>query len=787
MTSLIIVESPAKCKKIEEFLGSGYKCMASYGHIRSLKGLNNIDITNNYAPTFTPIEDTIKQKQLQRIQTAIASATEVILATDDDREGEAIAWHICQHFGLDIARTKRIIFHEITETALRSAIAHPKRINMDIVNAQQGRQILDMLVGFKVSPVLWKYISRKHDSSLSAGRCQTPALRIVYDNYLDIKNNAGKLVYGVTGYFTSGNLLFELNKKLETKDEVLDFLGECKDKGTFTIKIEEPKKSQRKSPEPLTTSALQQMASNELHLSPKDTMKCAQQLYEGGFITYMRTDSKKYSAEFVALMREFIVTSYGDGRYISETIDGLISGVKLPSKKTKKGAPPPPQEAHEAIRPVDLNVRTITPSDDEMSPKAIRLYDLIWKRTVESCMSNAEFNVSVASIDAPLETTFKYKAEQITFAGWLAVEGKYEKQSKDYILLSNMRNNTTTPLKKIECKFGLVDMKTHYTEAKLVQILEELGIGRPSTFAMLVDKIQERGYVEKKNLDGRQITEEDFSIEANEPQIISEDVTRTFGNEKGKLVIQPLGIIVMEFLANHFDALFNYEYTKQMEDQLDLIAKGELVWHNLCASCDNQLTTLTGALTEEDMFKVEIDAENTLIIGKHGPVIRHIDQNDETNVSFIPVKKDINIANLEGCTVDDIKDEIKPNTSLGKYEGENLYVKKGKYGIYAIWGGTRRSLAKEFGNRPVENITYQEVLDILDKESPLKDPTKPVGLVREISPYISIRTGKYGDYIYYKTTRMTKPKFLKLAGFVGDYKTCPISVFKEWLKTTHGI
>jgi DNA topoisomerase-1 len=289
--SLVIVESPAKCKKIESYLGPGYKVMASYGHFRTISGLDAIDIANGFTPKYSIIQEELKLKQIERIRAEIAKSVDVILATDDDREGEAISWHICDLFSLPIKTTKRIIFHEITETAIKMAILNPKRINMDLVYAQQSRQILDLLVGYNISPILWNCVSKTHDSSLSAGRCQTPALRLVYDNFLDIKKSPGKMVFNTTALFTNLNLTFELNKQFTNNETVKGFLEKCKF-FDFEYTSTPPKKNIKKPPEPLTTSTLQQLASNELHLSPKDTMKYSQQLYEGGYITYMRTDSK---------------------------------------------------------------------------------------------------------------------------------------------------------------------------------------------------------------------------------------------------------------------------------------------------------------------------------------------------------------------------------------------------------------------------------------------------------------------------------------------------------------
>ena len=327
--TLVIVESPAKCKKIESYLGSGYKVVATYGHLRNITDLKSINIDTDYAISWSLNKESLKQKQIELLRSEIGSADEVIIATDSDREGEAIAWHICDLYNLNVSLTKRIIFNEITETAILAAVKAPTRINMDLVNAQKTRQIIDMLVGFTISPFLWKHISRtvSGDTGLSAGRCQTPALRLIYDNYKAIQDSPGKKVYNTTGCFTIMNLTFDLNTVFTDEKQVTQFLNECKN-SKFICSASTPKKSLKKPPEPLTTSLLQQMASNELHMSPKDTMKNAQQLYEGGYITYMRTDSKKYSKDFVEHVKLYIENTY-DKTYISQNIDALISSSSI--------------------------------------------------------------------------------------------------------------------------------------------------------------------------------------------------------------------------------------------------------------------------------------------------------------------------------------------------------------------------------------------------------------------------------------------------------------------------
>jgi DNA topoisomerase-1 len=797
-TTLVIVESPAKCKKIESYLGPGYKVIASFGHLRTISGLESIDVKNNFETKYSIIQEELKLKQIEKIRAEIAKADDVIIATDDDREGEAIGWHICDLFGLNVINVKRIIFHEITESAIQSAISHPKRINVDLVKAQQTRQILDMLVGFTISPILWNSVSRTHDTSLSAGRCQTPALRLVYENFLEIKSSPGKIVYNTTGYFTNLNLLFDLNKQLTNAEECRNFLEQCIS-WDFICSTTSPKKVIKKAPEPLTTSSLQQLASNELNMSPKDTMKYAQQLYEGGYITYMRTDSKKYSNEFIENVKTYIRTYHGE-QYISQAVDTLIVGLKeeQTNKKTKKTVAekkgiPPPQEAHEAIRPVNINIRTPCVEDTLLQGKSLRLYELIWKRTLESCMPSAQYNSVSAKIRAPLESEFVYKVEQSIFLGWQIVENvkrESDKVDSSYQYILSLKQNVSMPFKKIDSKFTMHELKSHYTEARLVQLLEEKGIGRPSTFASLVDKIQERKYVEKQNIAGKQIECVDLSLSNNNINELT--VKKEFGNEKNKLVIQPLGVIVIEFLLSKFNSFFNYDYTKQMEDDLDLISGGKYEWVKTCNHCHTELTNTIDSLLDLKKFNIIIDDEHTLIIGKYGPVIKCVSKKDPKNVSFLPAKKDLDIEHLKqihNITLSHVIDNNVNNLStnaIGKYKGQELFIKKGKYGIYAQWGKETKSLKEEFASTPADKINYIEVIKFLDRDTVL-DPSRPVGFVRELNSYLSIRTGKYGDYIFYKKPRAKNPLFFKLNGFDSDYKKCDKALLLNWIKQTYNI
>ena len=790
-TTLVIVESPAKCKKIEEYLGPGYKCLASFGHLRELLSLKNIDIDNNFNPTYTVIENALKKKQVELLRKEIKSATQVILATDDDREGEAIAWHLCELFKLDVNKTKRITFNEITELALKEAIKNPRTIDMNIVHAQQARQILDILVGFKVSPIMWKLIKKNKENALSAGRCQTPALRLVYDNDKEIKNIDSKKVYNIVGYFTNLNLPFELNAKdsYESEDDVIDFLDGSAD-FNHIYNCSQPTKVYKSPPEPFTTSRIQQVASNELHYSPKDTMRICQTLYEGGFITYMRTDSKTYSGEFLDDVRQYIVTTYAEGvKYIGALIDSTCASLEQQkkSKKKKTENDVKAQEAHEAIRPTNISLCELpdTLNEKTFGSKERRMYKLIWSNALESCMAPASYNQVVSTINAYNDKRFVYSSELIDFPGWKIVSKSYNTDNKEYQYLQTIKKESVIPYKKMYAKVTIKGLKQHYTEARLVQLLEEKGIGRPSTFASLIDKIQERCYIKKEDIKGKEIVCKDFELEDGE---ISEiETKREFGNEKGKLVIQPLGIIVMEFLEKHFDTLFEYTYTSGMESVLDKIAKGEEVWYNLCSQCNKQIDNIIENMSMENKIEYKIDDNNTYIIGKFGPVIKHVEEVDgKEEVQFKPIKKDIDIKKLEKgeFKAEDIIDDnktVKTQYTLGQYEGHSVYLKKGKFGLYIMWGENSKAL-KELGNRPIENITFDEVKVFLEEGS---------NLIRNINAGTSIRRGPKGDYLFYKTPRMKKPQFHDIKSFVTetkeDYKICDINILKSWLKEKYNI
>jgi len=490
-------------------------------------------------------------------------------------------------------------------------------------------------------------------------------------------------------------------------------------------------------------------------------------------------------------VKEYIVRTYAQGeKYVSENIDSMATGAtkneatKEPEKKkkAKKTDKPPPQEAHEAIRPTNISLCELP---ENMDSKEKRMYKLIWENTLESCMTSASFHSVTANISSFQDMKFVYTSELIDFPGWKIVAKKYSTENKEYQYLQQIKQNSIIPYKKICSRVSIKGSKQHYTEARLVQLLEEKGIGRPSTFSSLVDKIQERGYVKKEDIKGKEIICKDYELENDE--ICEIETKREFGNEKGKLVLQPLGRVVMEFLEKHFDDLFNYNYTSLMEDALDKIAKGEYIWHELCNKCNKEIDALVDGLKDETKIEIKIDENNTYMIGKYGPVIKCVEEVDgKEEIKFKPIKKDVDTKLLEkgAFTAEDIIDTNKTAKSqyiLGQHNGKDVILRKGKFGLYISWGENSKTL-KELGNRPIENITFDEVRKYLDEGS---------NIIREISSIISIRKGPKGDYIFYKTAKMKKPEFKDIKAFVSetkeDYKICDITILKSWLSDKYGI
>ena len=765
--TLVIVESPAKCQKIESYLGEEYKCIASFGHLRTLTNLKDIDTKNKYKATYSMIA---KNKQYPKLKKCIEECKDVLLATDDDREGEAIAWHICCIFSLPVATTKRIIFHEITKTAICNAVISPTILNMNIVQAQQTRQILDMLVGFRISPILWKNISWNSKSGLSAGRCQSPALRLIYDNQKEIDKSPGDIYYDVAGFFTSKNVEFNLNASFEKEEDVVPFLQlSLQHKHIYTCS--KPKKASRNPPSPLTTSAIQQQASNELKISPKETMRVCQKLYEAGLITYMRTDSKTFSLKFIETVKQYILDKWGE-EYINPKIDQLSIRKSVDESKIKKTAKTKKpnkkqentQDAHEAIRPTDIHKTVI---DEKFTSREKKMYALIWKISCCACMSNATLNCITAEISAPLDHVYKHPANIVVFPGWKILD-KNSNDNKLYDYLISLKQNSEIAYNKIIAKMTLKNLKSHIGEAKLVQLLEEKGIGRPSTFSSLVDKIQERDYVKLQDIEGKKMECKNFEITDKNINIIRQE--KVFGNENKKLVIQPIGIIVLEFLLEYYNELFSYSYTKEMEDNLDLVAKGDILLENLCAECDETIDTLSQQVTSFNK-NISIDEKHEYTIGKYGPVIKCTENGE---VSFKNVKKDLDINKLRNGEYK-LQDIIERNETtsylLGKYEDQDMFIKNGKFGLYAEWGDNKKSLKGI--KKSMKEITIKDVTSMISENK---------NILKIINEDLSIRKGKYGEYIFYKTKTMKKPRFININKLknIDNILTCsPEQLIKE--------
>ena len=746
---LVIVESASKCLKIEAYLGSQYKCIASNGHVRQLDGLKSIDTKRNYEPTFTVPKD--KSKHVEQMKTILGmfSKSNIILAADDDREGEAIAWHICETFDLSVADTPRIKFNEITKAAILRAVENPIRIDMDLVRAQHARQVLDMLVGFKISPLLWKYLYNDKSNGLSAGRCQTPALRLVYDN--EKARTAPDMSYRTRGKFTSKNVEFVLSKDFASKDDVRGFLSKGIDFKHF-LTIGSPTESVRGPPKPFNTSRLLQHVS---HMSPKETMALCQTLYQEGHITYMRTDSTKYSNDFLVEARAHITGQWGD-KYVGN-LD------KIGNADTSN--------PHEAIRVTNIEITEIACSD----PRLNTMYKTIWKNTMESCMSDARCSVTECRITAPDDLFYRSVIEVPIFDGWKKQHKTCEHNDGNGMLFY-FKSIMGNPIQYsyIESSVSFTNKHSHYTESSLISKLEDLGIGRPSTFASLVDVIQERGYVKKTNIDGEKYKCVEFKLSGRAIEEV--ETERIHGNEKNKLVIQPTGILIIEFLVKTFESLFSYDYTDKMEKKLDEIAggKGIIQWYDVCKECHVLIRTLTNSVSKETY---KLDDKHDFVFTKNGPAISN--KLADGTIGYKSVRKDIAI-DLDklrngGYNIDELI-EI-PIQCIGKIGEHDVFIKHGKFGAYAEWGENKKSVDTIIQTKGV--VTIGDIIDNPKSSSSC--------VLRTLTNDLSIRKGKYGAYAHYQRKDMPKPEFYNIKKFREGFSNCNADVLINWLCKTYNI
>ena len=744
--NLVIVESPAKAKTIEKFLGKEYTVKSSFGHIRDLsKKELGIDISNNFEPHYEIPAD--KKKVVGELDKLAKSAKTVWLASDEDREGEAIAWHLAQVLGLDPKTTKRIVFHEITKNAILHAVENPRSINMDLVNAQQARRVLDRLVGFELSPVLW----RKVKPSLSAGRVQSVAVRLIVEREREIIAFESKDYYRVVADFEiagangkPGAFRAELNKRFATEQEAEAFLGKCKD-ARFTVLNVEQKPSKKNPPAPFTTSTLQQEAGRKLGMSVSQTMAVAQRLYEAGYITYMRTDSVNLSNQALAAAKEEVTALFG----------AEYSEVR--NFKTKsKGA----QEAHEAIRPSYMNHRTI-----EGGPQEKRLYELIWKRTVASQMASAQTERTVVDIAVSgAAEQFVATGEVVKFDGFLRLYSESvedETGEGEEALLPPMKKGDEPTAQTITALQRFTQSPPRYSEASLVKRLEELGIGRPSTYAPTISTIITRGYVIKESRDGEKRGYTQLTL--SKGKIARKTLTETVGKEKNKLSPTDIGMIVTDFLDAQFAAVMDYNFTASVEKEFDEIAMGEKSWPEMIRSFYDEFHSKVDEALESkpvkssQMHELGIDPKSGkpvfVKIGRFGPVAQIGGaEGDEEKPRFASLKIGQLIATI---TLDEALALFDLPRKLGEFEDKEVVIGVGRFGPYARHDGKFVSLAKTDDPYTIELPRAIELIEqkrIKDKR--MKEPIKTFAE----EPGLQVLNGRYGPYIAFDGKNYRIPK-----------------------------
>ena len=742
--NLVIVESPAKAKTIEKFLGKDYKVLSSYGHIRDLKTKQfSIDIEHNYAPQYEIPAD--KKKLVSELKAESKAAEMVWLASDEDREGEAISWHLYEVLGLKPENTRRIVFHEITKTAILHAIETPRSIDMNLVNAQQARRVLDRIVGFQLSPILW----RKVKPALSAGRVQSVAVRLIVEREREIQDFVSEAAYRVTANFILPDgktiLKAELNRRLKTKEEAQAFLKACQ-QATFTID-DISKKPVRKSPAPpFTTSTLQQEAARKLGYSVSQTMMIAQRLYESGFITYMRTDSFNLSDLALGTAKEAILESYGEKYY------------KFRQYHTKsKGA----QEAHEAIRPTYIAKAEIDGTAQER-----KLYDLIRKRIIACQMADAELERTTISVDiSGLKEKFVATGEVVVFDGFLQVyhESTDDDQEKEQgnTLLPVVHLQDALQLKEATATERFTQRPARYTEATLVRRLEELGIGRPSTYAPTIQTIQNREYVIKGDKEG---TERAYSIlTLNKKGIQESTKTEMVGADRNKLMPTDIGIVVNDFLMEYFQLVMDYNFTAKVEKEFDAIAEGEENWTKVIDNfyqAFHPVVEQTAAIRTEHKVgerQLGIDPKSGkpvfVKIGRFGPVAQIGESNPEKDNEKPQFATLLKGQSIETITLEEALKLFELPRTVGEYEGKVVVAAIGRFGPFIRHDGKFVSIPKD--KNPI-SITLDEAIELIQQKR-AKDENRFIKKFEE-EPELEILNGRYGPYIAYKGKNYRIPK-----------------------------
>ena len=731
--NLVIVESPAKAKTIEGFLGKEYTVKSSYGHVRDLnKNTLGVNVDNDFQPEYEISED--KKALVAELKKLANNADTIWLASDEDREGESISWHLYEALNLKNKDTKRIVFHEITKTAILNAIQTPRTIDMDLVAAQQARRVLDRLVGYELSPLLWKKVK----PSLSAGRVQSVAVRLIVEREEEIKNFVQTSAYRVTAQFSfikngqEYNLSAEMPNRFDTEEEARAFVESCI-KAKYKVENIEKKPAARYPAPPFTTSTLQQEAARKLGFSVANTMRLAQQLYESGKITYMRTDSVNLSSLALGMAKKEITENYG------------AEYVKTRQYQTKtKGA----QEAHEAIRPTYLNQHTIKGTADER-----RLYELIWKRTIASQMADAQLertnvNIGISSSDKVFTAT----GEVILFDGFLKVymESYDDDRSEDKVsVLPPIEKGMALDLDKMEAQQRFTRHPLRYTEASLVKKMEELGIGRPSTYAPTISTIQKREYVTKGDVPG--VTQSFNIITLKNNKITEKKGKENYGAEKGKLLPTDIGILVNKFLLQYFESIIDYNFTANVEKEFDKISEGKCEWNKMIkefySDFHQQVVSTTensGKFSGEKYLGIDpASGKNVYVkVGRFGPVAQIGDTESEEKPRFAGLRKD---QSIESITLEEVLKLFEFPRILGRYEDQEVSVSVGRFGPYVKHNNTFYSLAKT--DNPA-NIDIDRAIEIIEEKR--KKDTENTILTFDNDPEMRVLNGRFGPYVYYK-------------------------------------
>ncbi len=765
--NLVIVESPAKAKTIEKFLGKDYKVMSSYGHIRDLKKKELSIDDKTLEPEYEIPEE--KKKLVSELKAQAKKAEKVWLASDEDREGEAISWHLCEVLGLDEQKTSRIVFHEITKPAILKAIETPRVLDMNLVNAQQARRVLDRLVGFKLSPVLW----RKVKPSLSAGRVQSVAVRLIVERERELQAFKTETYYNVNGVFaiinpdgSASEVKATLSQRFKTEQEARNFLEQCKE-ATFTVESIAKKPNKRTPAPPFTTSTLQQEAARKLGFTVSQTMMVAQHLYENGRITYMRTDSVNLSALCIDASKEEITNQYGAD----------YSKVRQ-YHTSSKGA----QEAHEAIRPTYMNETTI---EGTMQEK--RLYDLIWKRTIASQMADAEIEKTTVNIridngeadsqPSTLNSQFVAVGEVVKFDGFLKVyresnDDEDENNDEFAHVLPPLKEGDELTRREISAYERYSQGPQRYTEASLVHKLEELGIGRPSTYAPTISTIQQREYVVKGDKKGE---ERPYNVITLRGKVITDKKrVELTGSEKGKLLPTDTGMVVNDFLMENFPGIMDYNFTAKVEQDFDQIAEGKESWKKMMQEFykdfEPTVEKTLNARSEHKAGERELGKDPRtnkpvfVKIGRYGPVVQIGSAEDKEKPQFAHLPKELS---METITLEQALELFKLPRMLGEYEGEPVTIGSGRFGPYILHAGKYTSLPK--GANPL-TVSIADAVKLIDEKR--KAETQKHMKTFEEDEKLEVMNGRYGPYLVYDGKNYRMPKSMHDRARQLTYEEC---------------